>query len=54
MDADTSMVREALAAAGDDSVEVRAEDADVLVMLCVIAQTQIIHSYLPVERLLRY
>jgi hypothetical protein len=32
-DADTSIVREALAAAADDSVEVRAEDADVLVML---------------------
>ena len=32
-DADTSIVREALAAAGGDSVEVRAEDADVLVML---------------------
>uniref|UniRef100_UPI00358E0096 uncharacterized protein n=1 Tax=Myxine glutinosa TaxID=7769 RepID=UPI00358E0096 len=32
-DADTSIVREALAAASDGSVEVRAEDADVLVML---------------------
>ncbi|KAK1904773.1 putative protein YsfB [Dissostichus eleginoides] len=32
-DADTSIVREALATATDDSVEVRAEDADVLVML---------------------
>ncbi|KAI4802447.1 hypothetical protein KUCAC02_020283, partial [Chaenocephalus aceratus] len=32
-DADTSIVREALAPATDDSVEVRAEDADVLVML---------------------
>ena len=32
-DADTSIVREALAAAADDSVEVQAEDADVLVML---------------------
>ncbi|KAJ8418649.1 hypothetical protein AAFF_G00001480 [Aldrovandia affinis] len=32
-DADTSIVRAALAAAADDSVEVRAEDADVLVML---------------------
>ena len=32
-DADTSIVRVALAAAGDDSVEVRVEDANVLVML---------------------
>ena len=32
-DADTSIVRETLAAATDDSVEVRTEDTDVLVML---------------------
>ncbi|XP_065906073.1 uncharacterized protein [Dysidea avara] len=32
-DADTSIVKAALAAAKDDSVEVRAEDADVLIML---------------------
>ena len=32
-DADTSIVREALAAATEESVEVRAEDADVLAML---------------------
>ena len=32
-DADTSIVREALAAATDEAVEVRAEDADVLAML---------------------
>ncbi|KAJ3599198.1 hypothetical protein NHX12_033161 [Muraenolepis orangiensis] len=32
-DADTLIVREGLAAATDDSVEVRAEDAEVLVML---------------------
>ena len=32
-DADTSIVRDALAAAADDYMEVRAEDAEVLVML---------------------
>jgi len=49
-DADTSIVRQVLSAAADGSVEVRAEDADVLVMLVhhrLTAQAQIILSSLP-------
>ncbi|KAF3835714.1 hypothetical protein F7725_028272 [Dissostichus mawsoni] len=46
-DADTSIVREALATATDDSVEVRAEDADVLVMLVHHIQAPTIHSSSP-------